>query len=131
VRARGLGRGLAAETGFRLFSDPDTVRAPDVAFVRAERIAEARLPTGFWPGAPDLAVEVLSPSDTADEVGEKVAEYLRAGTELVVLVYPRTRPVGLFRPDSTARFLTEDETLALGEPLPGFTCRVADLFDLS
>ena len=128
VRERGLGRVFAAGTGFRLSTNPDTVRAPDVSFVRADRIPPGRLPSTFWPGAPDLAVEVTSPSDTADEVSEKVGEYLAAGSRLVVVLYPPTRRVGLFRPDGTARFLEVGDTLDFGEVVPGFTCPVADLF---
>src|SRR5688572_26184421 len=73
----------AADWGFKLASDPDIVRAPDVAFVRAEHIPPGGIPAGFWPGAPDLAVEVISPSDSMVDLLEKVQEYLAAGTRLV------------------------------------------------
>ena len=79
VKADKLGICFGAETGFKIASDPDTVRAPDVAFIRRERIPESGLPRKFWPGAPDLAVEVLSPGDTRREVDEKVADWLEAG----------------------------------------------------
>jgi len=128
AKQRKLGRVFAAETGFRLSSDPDTVRAPDVSFVRADRLPAGRIPPTFWPGAPDLAVEVNSPSDTADEVSEKVGEYLDAGSQLVVVVYPPVRRVGLFYPDGSARFLTENDTLDLDPVVPGFACPVAELF---
>jgi len=131
VRERKLGRVFAAETGFRLFDNPDTVRAPDVSFVRAERIPPGRLPTGYWPGPPDLAVEVASPSDSAEDVNEKIAEYLRAGSRLVVVLYPRTRQVGLYRPDGSAQLLPDTGVLDLGDVVPGFACPIAELFDLT
>jgi Uma2 family endonuclease len=82
VRQNTLGLMLGAETGFRLASGPDTVRAADVSFIAAARIAAAGRPVGFWPGGPNLAVEVLWPGDAAEEVEEKVDDYLAAGTRL-------------------------------------------------
>ncbi|MBN1395882.1 MAG: Uma2 family endonuclease [Pirellulales bacterium] len=78
VKRRSLGVVLGTETGFKISTDPDTVRAPDAAFIRAERIGE-KLPRGFFPGAPDLAVEVLPPNDRAEEVFEKAQSWLDAG----------------------------------------------------
>ena len=78
-----LGRAFAAETGFILRRNPDTVRAPDASFVAGDRLPEGELPVGYLEMAPDLAVEVVSPSDTAREIQEKVADWLRAGTRLV------------------------------------------------
>jgi Uma2 family endonuclease len=91
VEANELGVVFAAETGFRLASDPDTVRAPDVAFVSRARVEQVGPTEGYWPGAPDMAVEVISPSDTYTEVDEKVAEWLEAGTRMVVVINPRNR----------------------------------------
>ena len=96
VRANKLGRVYAAETGFRLALDPDTVRAPDVAFVRQERIEEVGKVEGYWPGAPDLAVEVISPGDLYTEVEEKVFTWLEGGTRLVIVVDPRRRTAAVF-----------------------------------
>lgn len=79
VSTHGLGLVFGAEGGFKIASNPDAVRAPDLAFVRRERIPESGIPKGFWPGAPDLAAEVVSPGDTYEEVEEKVADWLRAG----------------------------------------------------
>ena len=79
VKANGLGRTYAAETGFFLGTDPDHVRAPDVAFVRRERTEAIGRPDGYWPEAPDLAIEVVSPNDRYTEVDEKVADWLAAG----------------------------------------------------
>src|SRR5690349_21826719 len=91
VRSHKLGTVFAAETGFILSRNPDTVRAPDVAFVSTERFAEQRREEGFFEAAPDLAVEVVSPGDTDEEVAEKILQYLSAGTKLVWIVRPRTR----------------------------------------
>jgi Uma2 family endonuclease len=90
---RGIGGFLGVEAGFRLSRTPDTVRATDVAYVRADRIPNEGIPKGFWNIAPDLAVEVVSPGETADEVRDKVRDYLQAGTLLVWVVYPRSKDV--------------------------------------
>jgi Uma2 family endonuclease len=128
VKANGLGVVFGAETGFKIASDPDTVRAPDLAFVRRERIPEAGIPRGFWPGAPDLAVEVVSPGDTYTEVEEKVHDWLNAGTRMVLVLNPRTYTVAVYTSHTDVVRLTELDTLDGGEVLPGFTCRVAELF---
>jgi Uma2 family endonuclease len=128
VKAHGLGVVFAAETGFRIASDPDTVRAPDLSFVRRERIPEGGIPRGFWQGAPDLAVEVISPSDTYTEVEEKVNDWLAAGTRLVLVLNPCTHTVSVYRSATEVARLTESDTLDGGQVLPGFSCRVADLF---
>jgi Uma2 family endonuclease len=129
VKAHGLGVVFGAETGFKIASDPDTVRAPDLTFVRRERIPEAGIPRGFWPGAPDLAVEVISPSDTYTEVEEKVNDWLNAGARMVLVLNPRTRAVSMYTSQTKKVVrLTESDTLDGGEVLQGFTCRVAELF---
>jgi Uma2 family endonuclease len=128
VRSHGLGVVFGAETGFKIASDPDTVRAPDLAFVRHERIPEGGVPRGFWPGAPDLAVEVISPGDTYTEVEEKVYDWLNAGTRMVLVLNPRTRTVTIYTSSATVVRLTESDTLTGGEVLPGFTCQVSELF---
>ena len=86
-----LGAAYAAETGFRLSSDPDTVRAPDVAFVSRANVEAVGEVEGFWPGAPDLAVEVVSPTDSYADVEENIFDWLDAGTEMVVVINPRQR----------------------------------------
>jgi Uma2 family endonuclease len=96
VKAHGLGVVFGAGAVFKIASDPDAVRAPDLAFVRRERIPEAGVPRGFWPGAPDLAVEVISPGDTYTEVEEKVNDWLNAGTRMVLVLNPRTRTVTVY-----------------------------------
>lgn len=102
VRAHRLGVVYAAETGFVLARDPDTVRAPDVAFVAAERAAQQRGNTGFFESPPDLAVEVVSPNDTADDVEAKMLDYLAAGAHVVWVVRLRTRTVTVYRSLRTA-----------------------------
>jgi Uma2 family endonuclease len=128
VRSHDLGVVFGAETGFKIASGPDTVRAPDLAFVRRERIPEGGVPRGFWPGAPDLAVEVISPGDTYTEVEEKVHDWLDAGTRMVLVLNPRTRTVTIYTSPTTVVRLTESGTLTGGEVLPGFACQVSGLF---
>lgn len=127
VEQNDLGEVFNADTGYIVESDPDTIRAPDVSFVRKERIPPEGLPKGFFPGAPDLAVEVISPSDSYTEVAEKVAQLLEAGTQLVVLIDPRTRTVALHHQGGAIDRLTEADTLTFGDVLPGFGCSIAEL----
>ena len=128
VRAHELGRVFAAETGFLLATKPDTVRAPDVAFVRQERVLAAGEVTGYWPGAPDLAVEVISPNDLYAEVDEKVATWLEHGARMVLVVNPRRRTVVVHRPNAPARLLTENDTLDGEDVVPGWALPVRELF---
>src|SRR5437867_2182088 len=115
-----LGRALAAETGFVFRRDPDTVRAPDVAFIRTERIPPEGVPKGYIPVAPDLVVEVVSPGDTAAEVQEKVEEWLGFGVRAVWVVYPFGPRLQLHLPDRSSRTLGPDDEVDGGEALPGF-----------
>lgn len=126
VRRNALGRVLAAETGFRLFTNPDTVRAPDVAFVRRERIPDP-MPRGFAAFAPDLVVEVRSPADRPGEVADKVADWLRAGTRLVWVIDPDQRDAHVHRPDGTISHVTSEGALDGEDVLPGFSCPLADV----
>jgi Uma2 family endonuclease len=128
VRANGLGIVVAAETGFLIAQNPDTVRAPDVGFVRQERILAGGIPKNYWPGGPDLAVEVVSPNDTVFEVDEKVQEWLNAGTSMVWVVNPRQRTVTVYRPSANPTVLMINDTLDGQEVVPGFRCRVGDIF---
>jgi Uma2 family endonuclease len=102
VVERRLGQVYAAETGFKLASDPDTVRAPDAAFVSRERVETAEHLMGYWPGAPDLAVEVVSPGDTHTQVVEKALAWLGEGSRMVLVVDPGqhtdTHPLPEIRP---------------------------------
>ena len=128
MRDHNLGVVYAAETGFKLASDPDTVRAPDVAFIRRDRVEEVGDIEGFWPGAPDLAVEVISPSDTYADVQEKVFDWLEAGTRMVILVMPRKRIVTIYRSMTDMIMLTEHDTLDGGDVVPGWKIPVRELF---
>jgi len=97
--------------------------------VRAERVAQQKRREGYFEGAPDLAVEVVSPDDTADAIEDKVIEYLDAGTQLVWVVHPRTRTVTVYRSLKNVRVLTRDEMLDGDDVLPGFTVPVKELFE--
>lgn len=125
---RGAHGCIGVESGFILRRNPDTVRGPDISYVHAERIPDTGVPEAFWELAPDLAVEIVSPSESADEVREKVRDYLAAGTALVWVVYPRTQEVMVYTPDGYARVYSQDDTLEAADLLPGFTCAVAELF---
>lgn len=127
LREHPIGEILGNDTGFLLSRNPDIVRGPDIAFVRRERLAN--LPReGFFPGAPDLAVEVVSPNDLAQEVERKVQDYLTAGAALVWVLYPETRHVMVYRPGGEARVLSRKDALEGADVLPGFTCKVEELF---
>jgi Uma2 family endonuclease len=124
VQQTGAGELLAAETGFTLARGPDTVRAPDVAFVRRERVPDPP-PRGFPQLAPDLVVEVLSPDDRPGETLAKVGDWLEAGSRLVWVIDPQRRYARIYRPDGTETVITESEHLSGEEVLPGFDCALA------
>lgn len=128
VTDHGLGIVLTAETGFILSRNPDTVRGPDVGFVSRERIERIGIPQQFFPEAPDLAVEVVSPGDTVSEVEAKTEDWLNGGTRLLWIVSPRRRTITVHRSLTNIVVLTEDDTLDGGDVVPGFACRVGDLF---
>jgi Uma2 family endonuclease len=129
VMARGLGRALGAETGFIIFRNPDTVRAPDAAFISKDRIPSGGLPKGYIPGVPDLAVEVLSPGDAQVEVEEKIDQWLQAGTAMVWIVNPRARTVTVHRKGRDPRILRENDVLSGEEVCPGFSVQVGEFFE--
>jgi Uma2 family endonuclease len=116
-------------SGFRLATDPDTVRGPDLGFVRRDRIPATGLPEGFWPGPPDLAVEIRSPGDRGSEVLAKVDDYLTRGVVLVWVVDPRRRVVTVYRRLSSPVTLVGGETLDADATLPGFRCPIDAFFD--
>lgn len=128
VEQNNLGGDFAAETGFRLARNPDTVRAPDVAFVSRARLPAADLLVGFPDLVPDLVVEVVSPSDTAGAVQARLEDWLKAGASLVWIVYPDTRSVAVYQSLDQVAVLTQGDILD-GDPLlPGFSCPVSELF---
>ena len=128
VEAHGLGICSGAETGFILRRGPDVVRAPDAAFIAKARIPEAGIPTTYWPFAPDLAVEVVSPSDRFSDVQTKIAEYFAAGTRLAWVVEPATRTVHVYRSADAMQSLGKDDELRGEDVIPGFRCPVSRLF---
>lgn len=128
VEAHQLGEVHTADTGFRLASRPDTVRAPDVSFLQQNRMAEVGDVEGYWPGAPDLAVEVISPSDTYTDVENKVTEWLDAGTAMVVVVNPRHETVTVYRSRTEIAILTREERLDGGDVVPGWSLDLQELF---
>lgn len=129
VDRHNLGVVFAAETGFQLTVDPDTVRAPDASFVSRERISAGGIPRTYWPGAPDLAVEVLSPDDAAGDVDEKVRQYLQHGVQIVWVVDIGRRSVTVHRPAASSQTLSEADALDGGDILPGFGYSVRRVFE--
>ena len=115
------GQLFAAETGFTLARGPDTVRAPDVAYLRNERLLDPAT-RGFPDLAPDLVVEVLSPDDRPGEVLAKVADWLSAGSPLVWVIDPERRAARVYRADGSQSFIREQESLLGEDVLPGFSC---------
>lgn len=128
VEAIGLGVVLAAGTGFLIQRNPDTVRAPDVAFVAKSRIPSGGIPEKFIPFAPDLVAEVVSPGDTLIEVEEKVQDWLDAGVRLVWVVNPKRRTVTIHRPGADPRVLRESDLLSGEDVVADFSLRIAELF---
>ncbi|MFQ3683478.1 Uma2 family endonuclease [Roseiflexus sp.] len=128
VRTHNLGAVYAAETGFKLASDPDTVRAPDIAFIRRERVEAVGDVEGYWIGAPDLAVEVISPNDLYTDVEEKIIDFLTAGTGMVLVVNPRKHTVTVYRALADISILTEDDVIDGEEIVPGWTLSVRAVF---
>lgn len=129
VKANKLGKVYAAETGFKLATNPDTVRAPDAAFISQARLDEVGPVQGYWPGAPDLALEVVSPNDLYTEVSEKVAEWLNAGSGMVVVINPRTKQVLVHARDFDVKVLALVDTLDGGDVVPGWQLPLRELFD--
>lgn len=128
VRRNSLGRCHIAETGFVLRRDPDTVRAPDLAFTRTERLPESP-GSSFSEIVPDLVVEVVSPSDRASEVTKKALVWLRAGVRLVWVIDPEAEVVTLHRDGNVIGLLTDTDAVLSGEDvLPGFEARLGEIF---
>ena len=126
AKRTGAGYVFAAETGFKLATNPDTVRAPDVAFISAERFPLADT-TGYPACAPDLVVEVLSPDDRPGEVLTKVGEWLSAGTKIVWVVDPERRVARVYRHDGEETLIPADGVLDGEDVLPGFSCPLASI----
>ena len=129
VKRSGLGRVFADGVGYELIRLPRTVRVPDASFVRAVRLPGDGIGPGLLKLAPDLAVEVLSPSESASELEEKLDDYRACGTPLIWVVDPVRRTVMIVASDAPVRWLREGEQLDAGEVIPGFSCAVAELFE--
>ena len=128
VRAHQLGYVCGAETGFKVAQNPDTVRAPDAAFIRQASIERQGIVKGYWEGAPDLAVEVISPGDTYAEVAEKVEEWLTAGCTMVWVINPRRETVEVYRSNEDFTVLRGTDILDGGDIVEGFQCQVQNIF---
>lgn len=128
VRQHRLGICSGADGGVRLRAEPDTVRAPDISFIRTDRVPPEGLEAGYFPGAPDLAVEVLSPSDRYPEVQRKVQEYLDAGTPLVWVLDPESRSATVMRADGRSTYLGSDGLLDGEDILPGLRIALTDVW---
>lgn len=126
VHQHQLGRTFAAETGFLIAQNPDTVRAPDASFIRADRLPETM--SGYFPGGPDLAVEVVSPSDTWSELLDKVSDWLAAGTRMVWVVDGERQRALVFRSMNDVHTLTGSQALDGQDVLPGFSLPLSELF---
>ncbi len=120
------GRMLVGDAGFKIATDPDTVRGPDIAFIARDRVPEPR-PVGYASFAPTLVVEVLSPHDRPGEILAKVGDWLEAGTRLIWVIDPERRLARVYRQDGTESVLNETESLAGDDVLPGFACTVGSI----
>jgi Uma2 family endonuclease len=127
VRENKLGKVFAAETGFILAEG--TVRGIDISFVGNEKITKFGIPESFFPCAPDLAVEVISPGNTFDEIQDKIEQYLAAGTKLVWIVYPKRKMVHIHRQSNVIKVLRENDELTGEEVLPDFKVRLTEIFE--
>ncbi len=126
VEANDLGDVTGPDGGYKLFTDPDTVRAPDVAFIEKARSQKG---DGYYLGAPDLAVEIMSESNTVNETGDKIIEYFQAGTQLVWIIHPKSKTVDVYHKTITdIRILDINGVLDGGDMLPGFTLTIRELF---
>lgn len=128
VLETGTGTVFNSDTGFVLARDPDIALSPDIAYVSRDRMPSETDYIGFMPLAPDLAIEIVSPSNRSADVQAKVLEYLRAGTRLVLVIHPRPRTVTAYAPDHSAHVYREHDEIDLSEIVPGFRLRVADIF---
>jgi Uma2 family endonuclease len=129
VREHRLGQVFGDSVGYELIRFPHTVRVPDGSFVRADRIPSDGVRPGLFKFPPDLAIEVISPSETASSLEEKIRDYATSGTPLIWLVDPIRRTVMSIPADTPVSWLAEGDTLDGGSVIPGFSCPVAEVFD--
>ena len=129
VKANHLGKTYIAYTGYILATDSVHVLAPDLAFISNDRLSEIGESDGFAQGAPDVAVEIISPNDRYTDVEEKVEDWLNAGCSAVIVVNPRRRTANLHRSPTDMTTLTESDTLELDDIVPGWRMPVKDIFE--
>lgn len=129
VHDSGTGVTSAAETGFILARDPDTVRAPDAAFVTHEHVEAIGRTVKYWPQAPDFAIEVVSPDDSRHEVESKAHDWLRGGAAAVLVLDPRRLTAAVYRAPDQVTLHQVDEEIDLSDAVPGWRVAVADFFD--
>ena len=129
VMSANLGRVFSSQLGYRLASDPDTVRIPDLGFIRRERLEAVGVIQGYLPGAPDLAIEVISPNDRYRDVESKLSDYFTAGTLRVIVLEPDSRTARVCRPQIDFDVLTEADTLDGGDVVPGWRMPVSEIFE--
>ena len=130
VRTEKIGYVFTDGLGFLLGGRPDQLRIPDVSFVSLENMPQDGVQEGYCPVSPDLAVEVVSPNDSAAALHDKVRDYLAAGTQIVWVVWPGDRTVTVHSPDGLSRDISSDDELDGGDVIPGLTIRVAHIFDV-
>lgn len=128
TRGKGMGYIAGADGGYILSRDPDTFVSPDASYISKQRAGE-RKSTGYYPVGPDLAVEVISPSDRAGDIRRKIDLYLQHSTRLIWMVYPQTRTIEVHT-STGSRNLTVADTLNGEEVLPGFSASIRDIFNL-
>lgn len=128
-RKHNLGTVFPASMGYRCFpDDPNRIRHPDASYVSFEKFPARSPNVGYMTVVPDLVAEVVSPNDLAYDLERKIEEYLTAGVQLIWILYPETQRVHVLRPDGTNTSYSRHQTLSGEQIIPGFTCRVGDLF---
>ena len=130
IKPQRLGRLAGSDSGVRLERDPDTVREPDVAYISAGRLPLSVKSKGYYEVVPELVVEIVSPSDSWQSVHDKALMWISYGSRLVWVVYPDLRMVDVYSEDGAMVTLGADEILDGGDVLPGFSCRVSEIFDI-
>ena len=128
IRKNQLGKVFGAETGFLIARDPDTVRAPDFAFIAKANLPATDPTEAYWPGAPDFAIEVLSPNDTTKEVDEKIQAWLAAGVTLLWVIDPELKSITAYRSMTDVTVHTAGDVIDSIELLPGFSLKVSQIF---
>ena len=129
VKKNNLGKVYAAETGFLIASNPDTVRAPDAAFVSSDRLNSTELTPGYLSLAPDLIVEVVSPNDVFSDVEDKVAQWLNAGSQIVVIANPKDKTLRIYRDLTSIQVLKSGDQFESGAVCSNWIIKVDDVFE--